>query len=300
MGQIIPQQMKGWEPMETKPVIRTPQALPVSNMEEVGKLGMWLAKSGMFGCQNPHQGVVLAMACITTGRNPIELKEEYHLIDGNLSKRADAMLAALREHGGEYEIVSRTADKAEIKITCGKAKGSFSLAWDEAQREPFVWGKEDKQGNRKLKKNYATPRARMQMLWARVVSDGVRTCCPEAVKGSYAPEELQDMREPGAVPGGAIEIPPEDVEVSKPNEPKPEAKIEPPPPPESEPDEKPDFTRMPIGKLTGTHFKELSIVQLEQVIALDAEQHPQVTDKHKKNAANWLKKKQEAAQKPSE
>ena len=286
--------------METKPAIRNPQAFPVANIEDLGKLGSWLAKSGMFGCDRPEQGVVLALACISTGMNPIELKENYHLIDGNLSKRADAMLAALREHGGEYEIVARTSTKAEIKIVCGKAKGTFSLAWDEAQQEPFVWGKPDKQGNRKLKTNYATPRARMQMLWARVVSDGVRTCCPEAVKGSYAPEELQDLRDSGSVPGGAIAIPPEEVEVQKPSAPKPEpapAKAEEAGKGESE--EKRDYTCMPIGKLGGTPFKELSIKELEVVIALDPEQHPQVTEKHKRNASNWLKKKLYTAAKES-
>ena len=287
-------------------LVKVGQPLPVSNIEELGKLGTWLAKSGMFGCDRSEQGVVLALACHTTGMNPIELKENYHLIDGNLSKRADAMLGSLLEHGGEYEILARTHEKAEIKISCGKAKGTFSLSWGEAQQEPFVWGKPDKKGQRKLKKNWATPRARMQMLWARVVSDGVRACCPQAVKGCYAPEEIQDFD--GASGRGEIVITPEEVEVQKPDgtkvTPPPEAKkAEPAKPAESkatkpaEPEEKPDYTKMPFGKFKGTHFKEFSVIQLQQIVNADEKEVPQITDKHKKNAQSWLKKKQEAGSK---
>jgi hypothetical protein len=276
---------------ETKALVKVGQPTPVASIDDLGKLGSWLAKSGMFGCDRPEQGVVLALACHTTGMNPIELKENYHLIDGNLSKRSDAMLASLIEHGGEYEIKSRTADKAEIAIACGKAKGTFSLSWDEAKEEPFVWSKKkNREGKPILKTNYATPRARMQMLWARVVSDGVRTCCPQAVQGCYTPEELRDLNDS---PRGEIVIPPEQVEVQKPDgktvtQP-PEAKPEPKPEPKPE-EGKTDYTCMPIGRLAGTHFKELSIEQLK----LDEKEHPQVTKKHKANAANWLKKKEKA------
>ena len=292
-------------------LVRVGQSLPVSNIGELGKLGSWLAKSGMFGCDRAEQGVVLALACHVTGMNPIELKENYHLIDGNLSKRADAMLASLLEHGGEYEILARTHEKAEIKISCGKANGTFSLSWGEAQQEPFVWGKEDKNGKRKLKKNWATPRARMQMLWARVVSDGVRACCPQACKGTYTPEEIQDFDR--ASGRGEIIIGAEEVEVQKPDgtkvtpppePPKPEpAKSEPAKPAESKEsksaagEEKVDYTKMPIGKFKGTHFKEFSINQLQQIVNADPEAVPEITDKHKKNAQGWLKKKQEAGSK---
>ena len=43
------------------------------------------------------------------------------------------------------------------------------------------------------KDNWATPRSRMQMLWARVVSDGVRTMAPEICSGIYTPEETADI-----------------------------------------------------------------------------------------------------------
>ena len=51
-----------------------------------------------------------------------------------------------------------------------------------------------------LKAKYSTPRARMQMLWARCVSDGVRVVAPECVQGIYTPEETSDFVEVPCTP----------------------------------------------------------------------------------------------------
>ena len=53
--------------------------------------------------------------------------------------------------------------------------------------------------NGQLKDNWSTPRRRMQMMWARAVSDGVRTVCPLATRGHYTPEEAVDFDEPKVV-----------------------------------------------------------------------------------------------------
>ena len=112
----------------------------------------------------------------------------------------------------KYEIVSRTNERAEIAIYKGKKKDVFILTWQEAEKEPFT---KDKGGN--VKTNYATPRSRMQMLWARVVSDGVRATFPQVVAGTYTPEEVEDFtdeekaeRPPLSIPGA--EEPPKEIE----------------------------------------------------------------------------------------
>ena len=58
-----------------------------------------------------------------------------------------------------------------------------------------------------LKAKYSTPRARMQMLWARCVSDGVRVVAPECVQGIYTPEETADFTEISATPAPSIPTP---------------------------------------------------------------------------------------------
>lgn len=146
-----------------------------------------IAKCGMFGCSTIEQGRILALTCLKKGIDPLSIAERYHIIKGDLSMRSDAMLAGIGQFGGKYRVVRRTADAAEIEITREDDKQRFALTWEEAKAEPFTKAKDGS-----IKENYATPRTRMQMLWARVVSDGVRTMWPEVVTGYYTPEEIAD------------------------------------------------------------------------------------------------------------
>jgi len=168
---------------------------PASSMAEVEQMGKLFERSGMFGCSQEGQGVVLAATCLMARMTPLEFMQTYHLLDGKPSMRADAMLAKLLELGGSYKILSRTDEKAAVHMRFKDADGEFCLTWEDAKKEPFVYAKDGKS----LKKNWATPRIRMQMLWARCVSDAVRTVCPMANKGSYAPEEIGE-------PDGAIPV----------------------------------------------------------------------------------------------
>ncbi|KKK95680.1 hypothetical protein LCGC14_2670360, partial [marine sediment metagenome] len=169
--------------------------------EFLAALGRHITRSRMFGCETEDQGVVLALECAARRIPPLALSQKYHLIKGKLSMKADAMLGGLIDVGGKYEVISHTPDMAAIEITRDRKKQKFSLSWEEAQVEPFVYlGKEAdiiKQlasGSKpNLKPKYATPRSRMQMLWARVVSDGVRVMAPDVVAGTYTPEEQEDI-----------------------------------------------------------------------------------------------------------
>lgn len=168
-------------------------------MAFVEKFGGMIARSRMFGCQNEAQGQVLAMACLAERQNPIAIKRMYHIIDGNLSMRSDAMLAELRNRGGKHKVLKRTPDEASIEVSFNGEKLTESLSWEEAQKEPWPFGK-----GGQLKKNWATPRARRQMLWARVVSEAVRTIAPEIIAGVYTPEESEDFSEAG--PNGSAPV----------------------------------------------------------------------------------------------
>jgi len=167
----------------------TPARLPVSTAKDVEIIGTMFARSGMFDCKTDQQGMILALNCHMSGMTPLQFLEQYHLIKGKPSKRSDAMLAALLELGGSHKLLERTPDRAEIEITFNDATGKFSLSFEDACKEPFVYVKK---GSQTLKDNWATPRLRMQMLWARVVSDGCRTMCPASAR-LYTPEEVADM-----------------------------------------------------------------------------------------------------------
>jgi hypothetical protein len=158
-------------------------------IEAIEKIGTFFAKSGMFGCEKIEQGMVLAMACMFEESSPLAIKRKYHLQNGELSMRADAMLADFRSlKGGKHKIVERSEKRAAVELTIDGQTEAFSFTWEDALKEPFIYAKDGK-----IKKNYATPRTRMQLLWARVVSDGVRAMAPEICAGTYTPEEIEDF-----------------------------------------------------------------------------------------------------------
>jgi hypothetical protein len=188
-------------------------------IEAIDRIGEFFTSSGMFGCNNKSQGMVLAMACLAEKKSPFEIKRAYHLVDGELSMRTDHMLGRFRSIGGKHKIVSRTPEVASVELTLDGEKQTFSFSWVDAQKEPFVWSNsKNTKGEWLPKKNWATPRARMQMLWARVVSDGVRAMAPEIVSGTYTPEEVNDEpsapvapllpEKPVAVQGTVIDVQP--------------------------------------------------------------------------------------------
>jgi len=170
----------------------------------IREIGDAIYKSRMFGCETAAQGHVLALECAAKRLPPLALAERYHLIQGKLSMKAEAMLADFHTQlGGAHKILERSPKRAAIEITLDGTTTTFELTWTEAMKEPFVYaGKESdvvttlaagKREKLQLKPKYATPRARMQMLWARVVSDAIRAFSPEVVAGHYTPEEVADF-----------------------------------------------------------------------------------------------------------
>lgn len=174
-------------------------------------LGLSIAKSGMYGVSTVEAGEVLAMECLHQNTPPLSILRRFNIMFGRLSMKAEAMLAGFEQEGGKYKVVSRTPDLAAVEMTINGQTTLQSLSWDDAQGEPFVYeGKESEvvkqlaSGNKPaLKPKYATPRSRMQMLWARLVSDSVRFLCPRVVTGVYTPEEIEDWSESEEVSGCA-------------------------------------------------------------------------------------------------
>lgn len=168
--------------------------LPVQSMQDIVAAGHLVAQSGMLGVTNPAEGFIVVATCIQEGMSLLKFSERYNVICGRCSMKAEAMLANLLDLGGSYKVISRTAESAAIEVKYRDASFTARLDWADAQKETYTRQKD----GRTLKDNWSTPRRRMQMLWARVVSDGVRTVCPNATRGTYTPEEIQDFepREP--------------------------------------------------------------------------------------------------------
>lgn len=192
--------------------------LPVKGMNDILAVGRFIAQSGMFGVNNEAEGFVIASACHHERISLMEFKETYNIIHGTPSMRSDAMLSRFVSRGGRYKIISRTPDLAAIRTFFMDDENEFSLSWEEALQEPFPYnGKESDVlellaagKTPSLRAKYRTPRSRMQMLWARVVSDAIRAVDPTAVKGTYTPEEVSDFTDKTparpAAPGEFIDV----------------------------------------------------------------------------------------------
>jgi hypothetical protein len=168
---------------------------PIAAVRELGEA---IAKSGMFGCQSVEQGKVFALECLTTGIPPLTMAKRYHVIGNQLSMRADFMLAEFHRRGGRSKWLKRNPEAAAICVEKDGDKIEFALTWEEAKKEPFPYKGSDstvveqlaKGQTPTLKAKWATPRSRMQMLAARVVSDAIRAIMPEVNEGRYTPEEF--------------------------------------------------------------------------------------------------------------
>lgn len=181
--------------------------LPMQSMSDVSQAGALIAQSGMLGARNPAEGFLIAATCLQEGMSFLKFGETYNIIGGRISIKAEAMLSRLLELGGEYKVLARDPEKASVSLKYKSAEYTSTLTWADAQQESYVRGRDGKS----LKDNWSTPRRRMQMLWARAVSDGVRTVCPLATRGTYTPEEVMDFDDPRGATATPVNLPPVDA-----------------------------------------------------------------------------------------
>lgn len=167
-------------------------------INEIEKLGKWIALSKMFGCDSIEQGCIIAADCFLSGMTLLEYQRRNKIVNGKPFKQYDAMLAEFHERGGKSRICEFTPDVASVEFCYQGSTKLMTLTWLELQKEttPYL-GKESEiidalqQGKPvKLKPKYATPRSRQIMLIARLVSASIRVICPEVNYGTYTEEEL--------------------------------------------------------------------------------------------------------------
>ena len=186
-----------------------------ANIAAVEKIGQWIAQSQMFGQMTTAQGCVIASHCFLTETPLLEYQRRNMLIGNRPGIPYDAMVAAFQEAGGEIVVVEKSPGAARLKLVYKGKETAFGLTWEEAKQEPFCYGKRGvgeaeilailKAGDEKaiaaiLKPKYASPRSRAVMLWARCVSDAIRTVCPSANFGQYTLEEIEDIGADGPGP----------------------------------------------------------------------------------------------------
>lgn len=157
---------------------------PSFAMDDLARMAHAFAVSRLFGVQNAEQALALCLVAQAEGRHPATAAQDYSIIQGRPSKKADAMLRDFLASGGKVEWHTLSNEKADATFS-HPAGGSVRIDWTlERARAAGLAG------------NAMYTKYPRQMLRARTVSEGVRTVCPGATSGMYVPEEVQDFDEP--------------------------------------------------------------------------------------------------------
>jgi hypothetical protein len=173
----------------------------IDRIAEIEKMGSWLARSKMFGCDNEAQGCTIAIECILTGVTPIEYAKRNKIVANKPFMQYDSMLATFRERGGQSKIVQLSPEVVEIWLKNDSKEVTATLTWQDLQKEPVPYNVSEKEymamiakgETPPLKAKYATPISRKTMMLARLISSTMRAEFPEVCYGQYTPEEIEDI-----------------------------------------------------------------------------------------------------------
>ena len=168
-------------------------------VDQVERMAVAVAKSGLFGVKTPDQAMALMLISQAEGLHPALAARDYHVINGRPTLRADAMLARFQTAGGRVEWGEYT-DTRVVGTFSHPSGGSVRVEWTTKMAQDAG-----------LTRNPTWKSYPRQMLRARCISEGIRTVFPGVVVGTYTPEEAADMepvRTPTAPPPLVEEVPP--------------------------------------------------------------------------------------------
>lgn len=149
--------------------------------QEMERMAITVAKSGLFGMKTPEQALALMALSQAEGIHPMIAVRDYHVFNGRPSLKADTMLARFQQAGGRVEWHVLTDTKVDATFS-HPAGGAVRLDWTiDRAKQAGLAGKD-------VWKGY--PRA---MLRSRVISEGVRTVYPGVIAGMYTPEEADSI-----------------------------------------------------------------------------------------------------------
>jgi len=169
----------------------------IVTFNEMEKMALSTAKSGLFGLKSEHQALTLMLLAQSENMHPIKAIMEYDIINGKPSLKATTILARFQQSGGKIEWIETSDKKAIAKFTHEKG-GTITIEW--------TIERANKAG---LLDNPTWKKYPNQMLRARCIPEGVRAIYPACLSGLYSVEENSES----AVAGNSIENNIVDVEV---------------------------------------------------------------------------------------
>ena len=163
------------------------------SMSDLERMATSLVKSNMFGIKTVEQAVTLMLVAQAEGLHPATAARDYHVIQGRPAMKADAMLARFQQSGGIVEWQDYTDARVSGTFRHPQSPKPVLIEWTIEMARKIGLASKDNW------RNY--PR---QMLRARVISEGVRTCYPAIATGIYTPEEVQDFSEKDVTPTAGV------------------------------------------------------------------------------------------------
>ena len=167
-------------------------SLQVSSVDDLARLARVFAASGLFG-RDGNQDTKVAecairlMAGMEAGFSPFASATGVHIIKGRPAFSANLLAQAVRRHPDyDYRVLEKTAKACRIQfLSRGEILGVEAFTMEMAERAGLLSGNSE----RGIPAWKAYPEA---MLFARALTAGMRTHCPDALGGhpAYTPEEL--------------------------------------------------------------------------------------------------------------
>lgn len=148
---------------------------------DIMKMAQYAANSKLFGVKTESEAAALMLVAQAEGMHPMAAVQEFHIIQGRPSRKAEAMLARFQRAGGSVKWSDYT-DKRVAGTFSHPQGGSVEVIWT-MERAKIV-GLADKDNWKKY------PAAMMR---SRCVSEGVRTVYPGATGGMYTPDEIEEL-----------------------------------------------------------------------------------------------------------
>lgn len=159
-------------------------ALAIIPVQDVERMAIAMAKSGLFGFKTPDQAMAMMLVAQAEGLHPATAVQDYDIIQGKPTRKTNSVLARFQAAGGVVQWHDFTENVVSGTFS-HSAGGSLRVEWTmEMAKKAGLSGKETWQ---------KTPRA---MLRARCIAEGVRAVYPAAIGGSLTREEALDIAQP--------------------------------------------------------------------------------------------------------
>lgn len=161
------------------------------SFDQVQRMAVSFAKSGLFGVKDADSAFALMMYAQATGKHPALIMLDYDLINNRLAKKSNAMLRDFQASGGRIDWIKYEDDGVTGVFTHPLSKTPLTVDWNmERAKKAGLAGK-----NGDMYSKYTRA-----MFRSRCISEGIRTIAPEATEQLYTAEEVREMEQEAPEP----------------------------------------------------------------------------------------------------